>query len=288
MERHTKSYLRLIKPGITLSNTIAAAAGYFLVSSSHGFAFTTFLAVVVGVALIIASACVVNNIIDRDFDARMKRTKDRDVAVGKISVGSAGAFAAVLGVIGFGSLILWTNQLTVALGVVAYVWYVVIYGVAKRTTPLSTIIGAVPGALPPVAGYTALSGQLDAVAWVLFGLMFVWQLPHFYAIAMFRADDYGRVKLPIWSVRYGMKSTKAQIFFWVVIYALLSPLLTLLHVAGLFCLVILFGTGLYWLYVGAKTYRMSDDVAWARHMFGVSLIVLLAMCGGIAVGGYLP
>lgn len=288
MERHTRSYLQLIKPGITLSNTISAAAGFFLATSMHGFVLTTFIGALGGVALVIASACVVNNMIDRKRDVKMKRTKGREIPTGNISLAVALLYAAILGVIGFGLLIAWTNPLTTLLGVVAYIWYVAVYGIAKRTTPLSTIIGGVCGALPPVAGYTAVTGELDLVAWTLFALLMVWQLPHFYAISIFRRSDYKNADLPIWSVRYGTASTKAQIFFWVIIFALLSPVLTLLGATGYVYLVVMILLSVYWVGVGAREYRRLDDEKWARKMFGVSLLVLLTMCAVIAVGGYLP
>ena len=288
MERRTRSYIQLIKPGITLSNTFAAAAGYFLAVSMTGFRLTTMIGVLGGVALIIASACVINNMVDRDRDTKMKRTKGREIPAGNISLVAASIFSITLGFIGFGLLFAWTNALTVMLGVLAYVWYIVIYGIAKRTTPLSTIIGGVCGALPPVAGYTAATNQLDATAWVLFALLMIWQLAHFYAIAIFRKDDYAEAGLPIWSVRYGTKSTKAQIFFWVVIVALTAPLLTLLGATGFTYLAVMIVLSLYWVYIGAKYYSKLDDVKWSRKMFGVSLIVLLAMCTMIAIGGFLP
>lgn len=190
MEKHTRSYLQLIKPGITISNTMTATAGYILAASIFGFVWQNLWGVVFGVAFVIASACVTNNMLDRDLDTRMKRTKGREIAAGKISLTAAALYAAVLGLVGFGVLMNFTNQIALILGVIAFVWYVVIYGVAKRTTPLSTIIGGVCGALPPLAGYVAGSGQIDAVAWTLFGLLMVWQLPHFYAISLFRQSDY--------------------------------------------------------------------------------------------------
>lgn len=277
-----------MKPGITLSNTMTAVAGFLLATSTYGFHIVPLIGVVGGVALVIASACVVNNIIDRDLDTHMSRTKGREIAAGKISLTAAALYAVVLAIIGFVFLITLTNWLTVALGVVAFFWYVVVYGVAKRTTPMSTIIGGVCGALPMVAGYTAVSGQVTVVAWILFGLMMVWQLPHFYAISIFRAKDYAEAKLPIWSVRYGTASTKAEIFFWVVIFALLAPLLMLAGATGYVYLVIMLSVSWYWMYVGARHYRSDTDERWAKRMFGVSLVVLLTMCGAISIGGYLP
>lgn len=288
MERHTTSYLQLIKPGITLSNTLATVAGAFLATSIVGFQWTALLAVIAGVALVIASACVFNNIIDRDIDKKMKRTVRREVAKGSINVPHATAYLVALGLAGFALLFFFTNLLTVVLGIIAYVWYVGIYGYAKRTTAYSTLIGGVPGALPPVAGYTALTGSLDLATLALFAILFFWQLPHFYAIAMFRRDDYKNAGLPVWSVRYGMTSTKNQLFITVVLYALSAGLLTLFGYTGIIYLVLSSVLSIYWIYKGVALYNKGDDVKWAKAMFGISLLVLLAMVVLISVGGFLP
>lgn len=288
MERHSRSYFRLIKPGITLSNTIAGIAGFFLAASVVPFSVSAFVGTVVGIACIIASACVVNNVIDRDIDKQMKRTVKRDVANGKISVVKALIFATVLGLIGFISIVILTNLLTFILGVIAYVWYVVIYGYAKRTTVWSTVIGSVAGALPPAAGYTALTGRIDAAAIILFLILFFWQIPHFYAIAMFRKSDYTNANLPIWSVRFGQKSTKRQILGSAVVYGLTATLLTVYGYTGVTYLLISSILSLYWILSGIYTYRTLSDEKWAGKMFGISLLVLLLMCALVAIGGYLP
>lgn len=288
MERHTKSYLQLIKPGITLSNTLSGVAGFFLAASTVPFVGSTFVGAIAGIACIIASACVANNIIDRDIDKNMKRTVKRDVASGVISVPKAVVFSVILGVLGFSLLLTLTNTVTFWLGVIAYIWYVVIYGIAKRTTPFSTIIGGVAGALPPAAGYTALVGSIDAAAIVLFLILFFWQLPHFYAISMFRQSDYDSARLPVWAVRYGMKSTKLQIFISVVAYAAVASLLFFYGYVGVIYLILSSILSAYWVYKGIVLYNKQDDVKWARAMFGVSLLVLLAILALISIGGYLP
>lgn len=292
MERHTRSFLQLMKPGITLSNTLTAIAGFFLAVSVVRPVFLDALpiglGVTAGVAFIIASACVVNNILDRNIDKRMKRTAKREVARGAINIPAATVYAVVLGVAGFAALALFTNLLTVLLGVLAYFWYVVIYGVAKRTTAWSTIIGGVAGSLPIVAGYTALTGAIDVAAILIFAILFFWQIPHFYAIAMFRRDDYASAGLPVWSVRYGMKGTKMQVMASAVLYAFSVALLALFGYTGVVYLVLSGALSIYWIYVGVKHYKNKDNVKWARRMFGVSLLALLAMCLLISVGGFLP
>lgn len=288
MERRTSSYIQLIKPGITLSNTISGLAGFFLAAGVVSFQFSAFLGVLLGISLIVASACVVNNIIDRDIDSRMKRTAKRDIARGAIHVRNAILFATILGLIGFTVLLLLTNIVTFTLGVIAYVWYVIIYGIAKRKTPASTIIGGVAGALPPMAGYVALTGSIDGTAIVLFLILFFWQLPHFYAIAIFRKADYKAARLPIWSVRYGTKSAKQHILISVILYALTVPLLSFIGPAGATYFIISTLLSLWWVYEGVSTYRTTDDVGWAKSMFRISLVVLLTICVLIASGSYLP
>lgn len=288
MERRSRSYLQLIKPGITLSNTISGIAGFFLAASFVAFSWSALVGVVGGIALIIASACVMNNILDRDIDKRMKRTAKRDVASGVISISKALVFGIAIGLVGFGLLIFLTNTLTVVLGAIAYVWYIAIYGLAKRTTVYSTLIGGVAGALPPVAGYTALTGTIDAGAIILFLILFFWQMPHFYAIAMFRQSDYASANLPVWSVKYGMKSSKLQILVFTIVFAIVFALPTVFNYTGVVYLVSSLAFSGYWLYKALSLYNKVDDVKWSRTMFGVSLLVMLSMSLLIAVGGYLP
>lgn len=288
MEQRTRSYLRLIKPGITLSNTLSGVAGFFLAASLVSFSVSAFIGATFGIAFIIASACVLNNILDRNMDKRMERTTERGVASGAISVSKATVFSTILGAIGFVLLLFLTNTLTLVLGVIAFVWYVVVYGYAKRTTPLSTVIGGVAGALPPVAGYTALTGQIDAAAIILFWILFFWQLPHFYAIAMFRKEDYAKANVPVWSVKYGMESTKKQLFISVVLYAVVASLLTFYGYTGITYLVLSTALSVYWIYKGIVLYPKKDNGKWAKTMFGISLLVLLAMLVLISIGGFLP
>jgi len=288
MEKRSRSYLQLIKPGITLSNTLTGIAGFFLAASMTPFSITALIGAIVGIALIIASACVFNNVLDRDIDKRMKRTKKRDVASGVISVKKALVFGTVLGLGGFTAILLLTNVLTFVLGVIAFVWYVAIYGYAKRMTVLSTLIGGVAGALPLTAGYTALSGRVDEAAIILFFILFFWQMPHFYAIAMFRRSDYASAKLPVWSVKYGLKSSKKQILLFAIIYAISSGLLYVFGYVHITYLVLSTALSAYWLHQGFAYYNKVDDEKWARKMFGASLLILLSMCLLIAVGGFLP
>lgn len=288
MERYTRSYLQLTKPGITLSNTIAATAGLLLGMSQVPTSWQTAIATIVGTAAIIAAACVINNVIDRDIDRRMKRTSKRAVATGQIAVSNALVFAGTLGAVGFSLLGLFTNLTTLLLGVLAVVWYIVIYGYAKRRSEWSTIIGGVTGALPLVAGYTAATGRIDVAAILLFLILFFWQMPHFYAIAIFRKQDYRAGSLPVWTVKRTVVGAKLQMLLFAILFALTGPLLSVFGYTGILFALGFVTLALYWALSGLVFYRVLSDEKWARRMFGLSLMVLMGVCGLIAIGGYIP
>lgn len=212
-----RDYYTLTKPGIVYGNLIHAIAGGLLGVSVAGWHWAAFTGGILGTALLVAAGCVFNNIIDRHIDARMARTKRRALVVGSISLYRAMLIGLLLTVIGASVLILLTPPLVLCIGAVALVWYVVIYGWAKRTTPLSTLIGSVPGALPPVAGYCALTGVIDLNAILLFGALVAWQMPHFHAIGIYRRSDYAAAKLPIMA----SKLTNRQLAWIMALYGVI-------------------------------------------------------------------
>lgn len=284
-----QTYWQLSKPGITVSNSVAAIAGFVLATSVAGeFHGGRLLALALGIALVIASACTINNYIDREIDKKMSRTKKRGIVTGAVSKRSALMYAAVTAVFGFAILLLFTNLLTTILGLIAYVMYVAVYGIAKRTTIHSTLIGTIPGALPPAAGYVAVTGVFDMAALLLFAMMLFWQMPHFYAIAIFRRSDYQAAGLPIWSVIKGVQSTKLQMLIYAILFAITAPLLSVYGYTGYIYAIVMTIVGIIWVIRGLRGFRTETDEKWARKMFFFSLNVLLVMCLMIMVGGYLP
>ena len=282
-------YYQLVKPGIVYSNAIATMAGFFLAYAQLGrFDIGIFLGVVIGTSFIIASACVLNNYIDRHIDKRMKRTSKRATAAGKISRTNVLAYTVTLGLIGLTILGLLTNILTMALGVLAYISYIVLYGIGKRKTVHGTLVGAISGGLPPVAGYAALTNQLDMAAILLFFVLVAWQMPHFYAIAMRRKDEYAAASIPVLPVVKGLYATKVQIVFYVVLFIAVNILFTAFGYTGYVYLVVMTIVGLIWLYKGLKGFKTEADEKWALKMFLFSLAVLLILCVMLAVGGLLP
>jgi protoheme IX farnesyltransferase len=280
-----RAYYRLTKPGIVWSNTLMAAAGFCLAATHIGmFSVTALVGAVTGTALVIAAACVTNNYIDRSIDSKMKRTRGRALVTHDISVKAALSYACILLLAGFSLLIFLTNWLVVGLGAAAFFSYVVLYGVAKRKTPFGTLVGTLPGGLPPVAGYAAVTGTLDLAAVLLFLLLLSWQMAHFYAIAMRRRDEYKAAGLPVWAVVYGMEATKRQIIGFVVLYIAAGLALTVFGYTGIIFAVVIAILGGVWLVKG----RGEANEMWAKRMFIFSLLVLLLTIAMIAIGGLLP
>jgi protoheme IX farnesyltransferase len=281
-----RAYYYLVKPGIIYGNSINAMAG-FLLASAGDIQFLYLIQTLFGIALVMASACVFNNFIDRNIDDKMKRTKQRALVTGKISIQNALIFGTVLGILGFTILSLYTNQLTVWLGVIAFVDYIALYGIAKRKSVLGTIVGSVAGALPPVAGYTAVTGHFDEGAWILLLIFGLWQMPHFYAIAMYRYDDYKKAGLPVLPVIKGTRAAKAQVLVYITAFILACSLLTVRGYTGYIYIIVVGATSLYWLWLGVSNYNKLPDEKWGRKMFLFSLVVTLVVAVMLSVGSVL-
>lgn len=282
-----RTYYRLFKPGIIYGNAFTAVAGYLL-GSRDGFDALRFLGTIVAICLIMACGTVANNILDRRIDAKMGRTKRRGLVTGSVSVPSAMIFMIVLGVAGFVLLTAASNGLTVLLGVIALVTYVALYGAAKRYSGFGTAVGSISGALPPVAGYTAASGRFDAGALALLILLIVWQMPHFYAIAIYRREEYKAAGIPLLSVTKGVLATRRRIMLYLGLFVAVSPLLFVFNLAGYVYLVLALGLAIGWIAVALKEYGDADISRWARRVFRYSLIVVVTMPVLIAAGRFLP
>jgi len=282
-----QAYYAALKPERTYANVMTTAAGFLFACRWH-IDWVLLLATIAGTTLVVMSACAANNCTDRTIDARMPRTKKRATATGDLPVRNVAAVSVVLGLAGLAVLIAYVNWLTVLIGVVAYVDYVVLYAWSKRTSVHSTLIGTISGAAPLVAGYTAVTGRLDTTALLLALIMIFWQMPHFYSIGIFRHDDYKAGGLPIWPVVKGVRSTQHWILVYTSLYLLSVLGLAVFGSAGLLFAVIMGLLGLYWLFLGIKGFGSLQPQKWARGMFGFSLITLLTLSAGIAFAPLLP
>lgn len=264
----------MTKPGIVRGNVLTVIAGSLLASKGN-INFVSFIGVVVGTALIIASACVVNNYIDRRIDKKMERTKKRALVIGSISIAHASVFAFVLGLMGFALILATTNLLTFVIGAIAYVFYVVIYGLAKRASYHGTLIGTIPGALPPVAGYVAVTGNLDFAAILLFFILVFWQMPHFYAIAIYSRKEYDAAGIPVISLVKGIPATKRAIMWYILAFVVAALCLAVAGYAGLIYMFTILLVSVVWFVLGMRGLRASNHDKWSRMMFNFSLLVIL-------------
>jgi protoheme IX farnesyltransferase len=216
-------FVSLTKPRITALVLLTGAVGTCLASSRVPV--RAWILSLLGTALIVGSANALNMWWERDVDARMMRTRARPLPSGRVSPELALAFGLGLGVVAAPMLFL-VNAATGLLGVLALVTYVVIYTPLKRRTPLALLVGAVPGAMPPLLGWSTATGAVQRGGLLLFALLFLWQIPHFAAIAIFRADDYARAGLPVVSVRYGEQGARR----WIAVSSVLVAASSLLFV----------------------------------------------------------
>lgn len=285
-----KDYYSIVKPGVLYGNVLTAAAGFFFASAYFKvFDIWLFVATIIGTTFIIASACALNNYLDQDIDSKMSRTKTRAIVAGKVDGYKAVILSAVLGVVGMIILLLFTNLLVVAVGAMGFFVYVVLYGMlSKRLSIHGTLVGSISGAAPILAGYVAVSGVIDPAAIIVFLILFLWQMPEFYSIAIYRRKEYKAAGVPVMSVVKGVDSTKIQIFFYAFAFVIASILLTFFGYTGYVYLAVMSGLGLYWLYLGYLGLREGSEDAWARRMFRFSLIILLAFCVIVSIGPLLP
>lgn len=285
-----KACYQLAKPGIVYGNTFTTIAA-FLFACRWQFTFpiaVLMLATVVGIALVIASACVLNNYLDRDMDRKMERTNNRALVTGVISNPHALVFGTVLGLIGFGLLCTYVNVLTAGVALFGYVSYVVIYGAAKRITHWAGLIGSVPGAVSIVVGYTAVTGKLDVIALLLFLILVAWQMPHFYAIALYRLEEYKNADVPVFPAMRGIRETKMHIIAFALLYVLATASLFWSGRVGYVYLVSVLAFGLSWLWRSSKGFKATNDALWAKKLFLFSLIVLVSFCITLGFSPLLP
>lgn len=271
------NYTLLTKPGIILGNLITVAAGFCLGSRGH-FDLPLFLFTLLGLALIIASACVFNNYIDRSLDSKMERTKGRALAAGLISHKAALAFGGVLGIAGSLVLLDQTNYLTFAVSITGFVVYVLLYSIWKPRTIYATAIGSIAGAVPPVAGYVSAGGQIDIGAWILFLVLIFWQMPHFHAIALYRLKDYRRAEIPVLPVVKGIERTKLHMLLFILLFIPAALALTFFGYTGWLFFGVTLMMGIAWLALCLSGFFDTREALFGKRMFIVSLVVINAVC----------
>lgn len=288
MRSIVKDYYQLTKPGVLYGNVLTGAAG-FLLASTGAVDGWLFLAAIGGMTLVIAAACVINNYLDRDIDQIMERTKNRPSVVGTVPSANILRFGVILALLGFASLALWTNWLVLVIGTIGFITYVWLYGaLSKRRSIHGTLVGSISGAMPIAGGYAAVSGGVDLGLIIVFFIMFFWQFPEFYSIAIYRKKEYAAAHLPVMPVIKGVRATIVQIFIYTVLYVIATLLLVVFGYVGTAYAFVMSIMGLYWIYLGYLGLRHSRPAVWARQMFKFSMWTILVLCVMLALGPVLP
>ncbi|WP_232726203.1 heme o synthase [Bacillus sp. FJAT-42315] len=273
-----RDFLALIKIGIVNSNVITIFTGMWLAFEFNGLHFLTQLDTVfytlLGSALIIAGSASLNNFIDRDIDPLMERTKDRPTVTGKISFPKVMSIGLAFIIVGT-TLLFLTTFTAGMIGLVGVFSYVVLYSMwSKRRHVSNTVVGSISGAVPPLIGWAAVDPNLDIIAWMLFLIMFIWQPPHFYALAMKRCEEYRAANIPMLPVVKGFSTTKRHMVIWVLA---LLPLPFFMAPLGNVFIALATVLNIGWLALGLAGYKMKDDLKWAKLMFVYSLQYLTIM-----------
>ena len=271
------NYFQVTKPRMVAANLISAAGGFFLASQGHT-SIGLFLCVMTGLLCVVASGCVLNNYIDRGIDRGMARTCQRALATGAISGNASLVYAALLGVSGMAILWAGTNPMALALALAGLAIYVVVYSLyLKRNSVYSTVVGSLAGAAPPLAAYCAVRNRFDIGALIVLAIYSLWQIPHSYAITIFRYDDYVAAAIPVMPVKSSIMATKKHIVWHIVAFIFAAQMLTAFGYAGYAYLASATVLGLGWLYMALSGAKARGDRLWARRVYLFSILIIFIL-----------
>lgn len=277
-----KTYYMLTKPGIIMGNVITTAAGFILASKGH-IDYVLFLKTLLGLSFVIASAGLFNNYLDRAMDAKMERTKHRAFVTGQVSIPYALGLATVLFLLGSLILALSANLLTVFVAAMGFFIYLVLYAFWKYRSFYGTLVGSLAGAIPPIVGYCAVSNRLDMAAFLLFIILVLWQMPHFFAIAIYRLNDYLAAAIPVLPVAKGVQVTRKHMLLYILAFTLATLMLTVMGYTGYLYVTVATLLGVSWFGLCFNGFDQDHPTSWARQMFLYSLVVMMGICLSISI-----
>jgi protoheme IX farnesyltransferase len=281
-----RDYVELCKPRVVLLMLLTVVVGMYL--AAPGWINVGLLATsLLGIALCAGSAAAMNHLVDKRIDAMMLRTQKRPVASGQISVSQALGFALIMGILGVGILILFVNKLTALLTFITLIGYAGIYtGYLKRATPQNIVIGGLAGAAPPLLGWTAVTNQLDPQALLLVLIIFIWTPPHFWALAIYRYEEYQHAQIPMLPVTHGIQFTKLNIYLYTILLIVVSILPFVVGMSGLFYLIGALVLGIRFLFWSHKLYRTDKRVV-AMQTFRFSIVYLMFLFVFLLIDHYI-
>ena len=271
-----KSYYILCKPNVVYMMLITALVGMLLAQETVPSISYMFIALL-GIALCSGSAAAINQVIDRSADASMNRTDKRPLPQGDISPIHASIFALVIGFLGALILYIFVNTLTMYLTIASLIGYAFIYTVyLKRATPQNIVIGGLAGAAPPLLGWTSITNSIDAYSLLLVLIIFIWTPPHFWALAIYRKDEYAKESIPMLPVTHGVAFTKLQIVLYTIILFLVSLLPYIVLMSGVIYLISALVLSSVFLYYTIKLYLgEGDEYAMKTFTYSIYYIFLI-------------
>ena len=267
-----RDLVQLTKPRLTAMNVLMTAGGVVLADTSMSS--TAWAGLIVGSYLLVGGANGLNMVVEREFDSRMGRTKDRPLPGERLSVRTALAFSIFIVALAIPMLAYTVNGLTALIGAAAFIAYVFIYTPLKPRTSLALYVGAFPGAAPPLMGWTAATNAIEWPGIALFAILFVWQLPHFLAIAIYLQSDYKRAGLTNTAIEKGELSAQRMAIAWSFLLIPVSIVPYLLQIAGPIYLGTALVTGGWFALQGLKGRKEERPEIWARRFFRASLVYL--------------
>ncbi len=284
---HWQDYLELCKPKVVALMVFTAIVG-MLMADPGNVALATFIYATLGIGLVASSAAAINHVADSRIDAAMDRTKLRPLPSGSLSKTSVLVFAGVIGVVGMGILILKINMITALLTFASLVGYAVIYTMyLKRATPQNIVIGGAAGATPPLLGWTAVTGQVEADGLLLLLIIFTWTPPHFWALALYRKEEYAKVDIPMLPVTHGDDYTRLQITLYTILMCVITIFPFFTGMSGWLYLVSVLLLNAVFLYY-AISLQITKSRTKAINTFVYSIIYLMVLFAVLLLDRYLP
>jgi protoheme IX farnesyltransferase len=280
-------YWALTKPRVTQLAVFCAVIGMFLATDELP-PWRLVVAATIGIWLLAGAAFAVNCLVEAEIDARMARTARRATAMGELTKNETLIFSAVIGGAGMWVLYALVNPLTMWLTFVTFVGYAVVYTmILKPATPQNIVIGGLSGAMPPALGWAAIANDVPMQAWLLVLIIFVWTPPHFWALAMYRRDDYAKSGLPMLPITHGMKFTGFNVWLYSIALAAVTMLPFAVHMSGLIYLVSAVALNAVFLWHAWRIHRHYTDLI-ARKAFTWSIIYLSLLFAALLIDHYIP
>jgi protoheme IX farnesyltransferase len=283
------SFLALCKPRVTALIVFTAIIGMFLATTLEEpmVSLKILIAATIGIAMASGAAAAFNHLVEQKIDAKMARTRGRPLPTGQINSKQTFIFATVVALIGLSILYFFVNTLTMWLTFATFVGYAVIYTIfLKPATPLNIVIGGLSGAMPPALGWAAVTGTVSAEAWILVLIIFAWTPPHFWALALYRREEYAKSGLPMLPVTHGEMYTRLHILLYTIILVAVTLIPFAMRMSGMIYLVSVLLLDAVFMMYSIKLYRQYSD-ALAKTTFKYSILYLMLLFLALVVDHYL-